>query len=119
MLFGGNSYYKEKNDCVFPPDKYIMKNMITLDTIVKHKNIPYPELVKMDVQGAELDVIKGASECLKHCKYLILELQETEYNNNAPLAPYVIEYLKSINYMLFKEKFSINVADSDYFLLTH
>ena len=114
MLFGGNSYYKENNDTIFPPDKYIVKQTITLDTLVKQKNIPYPELIKADIQGGELDLLKGASEVLKHCKYLILELQEVEYNRGAALAPFVIEYLQKIGYMLFKEKFSQNVADADY-----
>ena len=68
----------------------------------------------MDTQGSELDILRGAIECLKHCKYLILELQEVEYNQGAPLAPYVIEFSKNIGYMLFKEKFSKNIADSDY-----
>lgn len=67
---------KKKSDHVLPPDKYILKNMRTLHAVVKHKNKPYPELIKVDCQGAELDIIKGATEVLKHCKYLILELQE-------------------------------------------
>jgi len=113
MLFGGNSYLKEKT-IHFPEDNHVMKKTITLDTLVKQQNIPYPELIKMDTQGSELDIIKGASEVLKHCRYLILELQDIEYNRGAPLAPFVIEYLQKMGYMLFKEKFSVNVADADY-----
>jgi len=37
----------------------------------------------MDVQGAELDILKGASETLVNCKDLILELQEGEYNTGS------------------------------------
>ena len=71
----------------------------------------------MDVQGSELDVLLGAKECLKHCKYLILELQDKEYNRGAPLASQIIEYLKNFGYMLFKAKFSVNVGDADYFFV--
>jgi hypothetical protein len=38
----------------------------------------------MDVQGNELNILKGARNVLKCCSYLILELQEVEYNEGAP-----------------------------------
>ena len=47
----------------------------------------------MDVQGAELDVLKGSKNALKHCKDLILELQVVEYNKGAPLKDEVITYV--------------------------
>jgi len=114
FLFGGNSIFKEKNDKVFPPENFIVKKTITLDNLVESKNIPYPDLIKMDVQGNELNVIKGATNVLKCCSYLILELQEVEYNENAPMKDAVIEYLKSIGFVIFCEKFSKNIADADF-----
>lgn len=113
MLFGGNSIFKEINDDVFPEDKYVMKKTVTLDTIANKNNIPYPDLIKMDCQGNELNIIKGATQVLKCCSYLILELQQTEYNKGAPLKHEVIEYLKSIGFVMFCEDFSKNIADSD------
>ncbi len=68
----------------------------------------------MDIQGCELNALKGATQCLKCCSYLILELQEVEYNEGAPQKDAVIDYLKSIGYILFCEKFSKNIADADY-----
>ena len=114
MLFGGNSVFKELNDKVFPPENYIVKQTITLDTLVNDKNLPYPDMIKMDVQGNELNVIKGAVNVLRCCSYLILELQEVEYNDGAPMKDAVIEYLKGIGFILFSEKFSKNIADADY-----
>ena len=92
FLFGGTSVFKEKNDKVFPPENFIVKKTITLDNLVESQNIPYPDLIKIDVQGNELNVIKGATNVLKCCSYLILELQEVEYNENAPMKDAVIEY---------------------------
>ena len=68
----------------------------------------------MDIQGGELNALKGATQCLKCCSYLILELQEVEYNENAPMKDAVIEYLKTIGFVLFCEKFSKNIGDADY-----
>ena len=81
---GGNSIYREQTS-YFPDTQYKIKETITLDTLVKSKNYPYPDLIKIDVQGAELDIIKGASQCLENASYLILELikDNIDYNRGA------------------------------------
>ncbi len=114
FYFGGNSYYKENNDYVFPNSGYILKKSKTLDTIVKEKQFPLPDLIKIDVQGAELDILKGASTVLSHCQYLIVELQDIHYNKGAPLAPVTIKYLEDNGWKLIASKFSDNGPDGDY-----
>lgn len=117
---GGNSYYKE-NEAVNPEaPRYFndshRRTMITktLDTIVKERGFPAPDLIKMDVQGSELDVLKGAKETLASCKDLILELQRVEYNKGAPLREEVIDYLDSIGFDLVRGLFCDNGPDGDY-----
>ena len=93
-LFGGNSYYKEvgfNNGSCFPEDRFVLKETKTLDFIVEQNEYSYPDLIKIDCQGAELDIIKGATHVLRYCKYLIVELQEIDYNRGAPKAPEVVE----------------------------
>ncbi len=77
------------------------------------KQFPLPDLIKMDVQGAEMDVLQGASEVLKTVKHVILELQTVEYNKGAPLKDTVIEYMDSIGFDC-KGLFSNNGPDGDY-----
>ena len=43
------------------------------------------DLIKIDVQGAELDVIAGAKTALSRCEALIIELSLASYNKDAPL----------------------------------
>jgi hypothetical protein len=40
-------------------------------------------------------------------------MQQVEYNENAPMKDAVIEYLKTIGFVMFCEDFSKNIADSD------
>ena len=85
----------------------------TLDTIVKERNLPAPDLIKIDVQGAEIDVLKGATETLKSVTDLILEAQVVEYNKGAPLRDEVISYVESIGFKLVAF-FCNNGPDGDY-----
>jgi FkbM family methyltransferase len=116
---GGNSYYIE-NDEVNPEarayfnDSHLRKKVgMKLDTVVASNNWPLPNLIKIDVQGAELDVLKGASKCLENADDLILELQHTDYNKGAPKVDEVVQYLKSIGFELVAH-FSRTMYDGDY-----
>jgi FkbM family methyltransferase len=118
---GGNSYYKE-NESLNPNASKLYndsnkKKVITktLDTVVKERGFPLPDLIKMDVQGAEMDILKGATETLKHCKDLILEMQVVEYNKGAPLRNEVVEFVESLGFrMVSNGPFCDNGPDGDY-----
>jgi len=114
---GGNSYYREQTPEVekyFPESSKVTKITTTLDVAVSIKNFPLPDLIKMDVQGAELDILKGASNCLEHATDLILELQRVEYNVGAPLKDEVIAWLQERGWELVADNFSRGGVDGDY-----
>lgn len=120
FLIGGNSYYRElgfDNSKYYPEDAYLLKKTKTLDTIVKERNYLYPDLIKIDVQGAELDIIKGGLDVLANTKYLIVELQDIEYNIGAPKVDITKPYLESLGWKCIEEKFSDNGPDGDYFFI--
>jgi hypothetical protein len=50
----------------------------TLDNI--YNNRDYPDLIKIDVEGNELPVIKGSIEVLKHSPDLFIELHQSIIN---------------------------------------
>lgn len=82
---GGNSYYKERNDGVFPPDRFKVYKTRTINSIVRERGFPKPDLVKIDVQGAEKDILAGAVETFADAKHLIVEMQHQQYNLGAPM----------------------------------
>ena len=116
----GNSYYRE-NETFSPAAKVLYDDShaetvrtVTLDAVAEHFKFESPDLIKLDIQGAELDVIRGSSELLKTCNSLIVELQHVEYNVGAPMAQEVIDYLDQIGFKLV-DKFSENSEQADYY----
>jgi len=101
---GGNSYYVENSDinpaaAVLYTESHKRKlKSITLDSAVLAGQLPLPDLIKMDVQGSELDILKGAQETLRTVKHVILGLQMIEYNRGAPLHNEVITYMSKLGF---------------------
>jgi FkbM family methyltransferase len=78
--FYQNEYYREIGS---PLNNSIRKRTFTLDKIVKERGFPLPDFIKIDVQGCEMDILKGGKDTVKHATRLIVELQHMEYNEGA------------------------------------
>ena len=118
---GGNSYYKENSahssiaSVLFDnPANQFKRKTITLDTVRKMKNLPYPDLLKIDVQGCEIDILKGATEIIQSVKHLIVELQHVEYNIGAQICDDSIPIIESMGFELVTPRFSLSSHDADY-----
>lgn len=113
----GNSYYREIGTPIFPESIGRTKHMNSLDKIVKDRGFPPPDLIKIDVQGAERDVIQGALETLKKTSYMIVEMQHTNYNKGAPHYDETGQWLESMGWTCIAWRFaqgSMNDVDGDY-----
>lgn len=117
----GNSYYMENPEYCYAakslfgnPENQFKRKTITLDTVRKNKNFEYPDLLKIDVQGCEIDILKGSQDILQHVKHLIVELQNVDYNIGAQTDNITIPIIESMGFKLVTPKFSSNVYDSDY-----
>ena len=109
---GGNSYYLEVTGA-FNQSHRTRKTTITLDTLVQQNKWKLPDLVKIDVQGAELDVFLGGKNTIANAKDIIVECQHVEYNQGAPKFEDVKKYLESIGFELVAQ-IAENDVDADY-----
>jgi FkbM family methyltransferase len=57
-------------------------------------------LLKLDVQGYELNVLKGAQEALKHCAYVYAECSEVPLYDGQALRPEVQSFLEARGFTL-------------------
>ena len=74
-------------------------SVITLDEALSGSSGPY--LVKVDVQGAELEVLRGAEKILKDTEYIILEVSLFQSIINAPLLFDVISFMKGKGFVAY------------------
>ena len=120
---GGNSYYRENPEFSWGADKFFTNNhrrkvkTKSIDDVVAERYFPLPDMVKIDVQGCELDILKGMTNTLKNCKDLIIEMQRVQYNLGAPLVHETKEYIESLGFVLIGDRFSNShpdAPDSDY-----
>jgi len=86
----------------------------TLDDILNNENITGPILLKMDVQGYELEVLKGSSNMLSKIDYLLLEVSKNEMYQNQPREKNIIDYLKNLNFTIYKTNHWHNIKNTDF-----
>lgn len=92
----GDSYLKQKKG--FNKAKKIKIQSTTLDKFIKLKRIPAPHFIKIDTQGSEIDILKGAKSTLKSCKFILLECPIIEYNEKSSNISEYLNFMKSIKY---------------------
>ena len=87
-------------------------NFIDLDTYVIEKNLPRVDYIKLDIEGAELDMLHGAAKTISRCKPKMAISAYHRWDDLWTLA----EYIKSIrpDYKFMFRHYQID--GKDYFL---
>lgn len=75
----------------------------TLDDVFTNINLIKHILLKIDVQGYELEVLKGSKNLLKKIKYIIVETSQNKLYSNQPVKEDVIEFLNQNNFVKHRE----------------
>lgn len=75
----GNSFYKE-NTAIYNNGSHITLKTKKLDTVISEQNLPQPDVLKIDTQGAELDILLGTTNALRNVKVVMCELSIYPYN---------------------------------------
>jgi FkbM family methyltransferase len=95
---GGSSILEQVQDKC-PLKEYLP--MKTLDSVVAGRNLAAPILLKLDVQGYELEVLRGANETLRKVEVVLLEVSMLPYNIGAPLLSDVIAFMAERRFLVY------------------
>ena len=92
----GNSIYRE-NTSFYDDDQILIekKQTKTLSNLLNNQKF---DLIKIDVQGSEIDIINGGLDIIKEAKGILMEVSLMEYNQNAPTKEFVYEYMDNLGF---------------------
>jgi len=83
----------------FPVTYYPMR---TIDQIVsEHFDDRGPEFLKLDVQGYELEVLKGAEKTLPQIQVILAEINLLDIHQNVPLLADVVAWLNNRDWVAY------------------
>lgn len=74
-------------------------DMVTLDNFLNEKNSAEVDLIKIDVDGIELDILKGAENLLKKNNAIVI----VETNNDSQ----IIEFFQKLDYTIYDMKLQV------------
>jgi len=94
----GSSVFEE--DSPYERSK-VMRQQTTLDTLItQHPEFTPLDFLKLDVQGYELEVLKGAGQLLANTRIVLMEASFIPVNQGAPLIDEVIRFMSGHNFRL-------------------
>lgn len=84
---------------VFETQRRLLKTT-TLNTLYDKNNIPYDkyDFINLDIQGAELKALQGASKILPYINAIYCEVNENELYENCALLPELDDFLSNYNF---------------------
>lgn len=89
--------FKKENTIFYEEGKYRIEKL-KIDTLDNRNYFSGEtiDLLKLDVQGSELEILQGGGETLSRSCYVLVEVSNIMYNKEAPLFDQVLNYM-SIN----------------------
>jgi FkbM family methyltransferase len=75
--------------------------MRTLATARSEFDLPLPTLLKLDVQGFELEILKGGESLLGRAEVILSEVNFLDIHENVPLAGDIMHWLNERNFVLY------------------
>lgn len=97
----GSSFLPETKEELIKTGKQRKINITTIDHLIKHDQVPIPDLVKLDIQGYELEALKGANLLFGHTEVFILETSLFQFNLNMPELADVIQFMLERDYVVY------------------
>ncbi len=118
--------FGNKSSSLLPPDKHlevvpwvkfdqvIEVPTLTLSDFMINNNIQAVDFMHIDVQGAELKVLKGAGQAIRNIKAIWLEVADVTLYKNQPTTLVIEDFMREHGFYLVKSVRDGNVGDQMY-----
>jgi FkbM family methyltransferase len=117
---GNNSLFKRKLPIGHNLKLKYVKNILVnrLDAIIVEHSLTAPTVMKIDVEGAELSVLRGASETLSNSRPdLIIEMSNETFGDAGYNCNDLVDFLKDYGYKFYDLKMNPLLFDMDHLII--
>lgn len=99
----GSSFLPKKDENLILQNKQREVEIITIDSLIESKQIKLPELIKLDIQGFELEALKGATTTFGKTEIYIMEVSLFSFSDvpGMPIFSDVINFMLERGYVLY------------------
>jgi FkbM family methyltransferase len=99
--FAGSSFLLPDNEVSNTGKPQRKVPIYQIDNLISENEIPVPDICKLDVQGFELEVLKGATSLFGKTEVFILEASLFEFMPNQPILNEIIDFMYKRNYLIY------------------
>ena len=78
-----------------------IRTLITLDQLTKNTPFAQPDFIKIDTQGYELEILKGAEKTMQHAQFILLEVSLIDIYKSCPLVAEVMAFMQTKGFVLY------------------
>jgi FkbM family methyltransferase len=79
----------------------VNRPMRTIDSMLKEFGSLQPDLIKLDIQGYELEALKGASLAIEKAQAILMEVSLIDMYHNNPLLHAVTEFMNDRDFVAY------------------
>ncbi|WP_309379964.1 FkbM family methyltransferase [Cerasicoccus frondis] len=95
----GSSVFEENSSVA---RNSVKRSLTTLDTLLeRHPDFQQAQCLKLDTQGYELEVLRGAARLLRQVEVVLMEVSLVAVNQNAPLLAEVVAFMDERGFKVF------------------
>jgi len=96
----GSTFVASAGEAQVRSGKQRETKVVIIDSLLQERGFP-PDLVKLDIQGYELEALKGASLCFGRTEVFILETSLFHFYETMPTTREVIQFMADRGYELY------------------
>ncbi|HMQ70187.1 MAG TPA: FkbM family methyltransferase [Ignavibacteria bacterium] len=97
----GANFLQDKNDYFKSVNKQREIEIITIDSLINNKEIEIPDIVKLDIQGFELEALKGATSLFGKSEVFFIEISFFEFLKGIPIFSEVVIFMAERGYEVY------------------
>jgi FkbM family methyltransferase len=97
----GSSFIPKPNEKLKMNGKQRQVEIVTIDNLIETRRMNLPELIKLDIQGFELEALKGAKSTFGYTEAYIMEVSLFSSEEMQPMFSDVVNFMLARNYVVY------------------